>query len=100
MAVATNKIIVHITEEDGTAITGAISPIAFRDIDEIESWIEGTHLGDGDWEFDIPTGLTSGLKIGVQTSAGTFTQDSKLSGTLDTAAKLGMALTDKEKVEV
>ena len=100
MATATNKIVVNITTAAEVNITGANSPIAFQDVDETTGWIEGTHLGDGDWEFDLPTGITSGWKIGVQTSAGTFTQDDKLSGTLDTGAKLGIILSDKETIEV
>ena len=85
-----NVLIVELLDEDGNALTGAISPIAFRDIDETQAWIEGTHIGSGQWQFNLPTGLPSGWKIGVQTSAGVFEEDALLSGTR-TASEVGQA---------
>jgi len=82
MAIATMRVIRRITQDDTakTPITGSISPIAFRDIDESIAWTGGTHIYQGYWLFLVPTGLNSGIKWAVQTAAGVFTEDPILNG--------------------
>jgi hypothetical protein len=97
MAAKNNVILVELTDPDGAALTGSISPIGFRDIDETQAWIEGTHLGSGIWQFNLPTGIPSGWKIGVQTAAGVFTEDALLSGSRS-AAEIGIMLSSTASI--
>lgn len=96
---ATNNYILlwYLADSDGDKLTGPVCPIAFRDIDETVDWIEGTHIANGLWQFNIPSGLLSGLKIGVQTAPGVFTTDSYLSGT-PSGDTLGLPLVPIEKI--
>lgn len=92
-----NVLILELKDEDGALILGAISPIGLRDTDETIAWTEGTHLGSGQWQFNLPTGIPSGWKIGVQTSAGVFEEDSILSGTR-TATEIGLHLSNSVSI--
>ncbi len=80
MATFTNRLVMYIETSAGDTIEGAVSPLAFRDVEETINWLEGTHISDGNWMFDIPTGLSSGIKWAVQTSSGVFEEDENLNG--------------------
>lgn len=80
MSVKNYLLLLYIEDEDGVPIEGGPCPVAFRDVDESIAWTEGTHINGGLWKFAIPSGIASGIKWGVQTSAGTFTEDDYLSG--------------------
>jgi len=99
MANKTFRIVRYLTDEDDVPITsGAHSPIAFRDSDQSQSWIEGTHIAGGRWYFDLPSGYP-GFEVGVETSAGVYTRDNYLSGPELTGDKLGLALAPVTPVE-
>lgn len=103
MADATFKIIVTgIEDEDGNPITSGPSPIACRDHDESIAWVEGTWQGNGDLVFNIPSGLPSGIKWGVQTASGVFTDDAYLSGILggDGSANKGIFVVPVNTIQV
>ena len=99
MANVSFRIIVYLTDSDGNAITSGVhSPIAFRDSDQRQSWIEGTHLYNGLWYFDLPSGYPA-FEVGVETSAGNYERDGYLSGPALTAAQLGIMLAPIQPVE-
>ena len=80
MAAKTFRLLVYIEDADGNQITSGNSPIAFRDSDQTQSWVIGTHVANGLWAFELPSGYSSGFEIGVNTSGSTYTRDTNLSG--------------------
>jgi len=70
-----------ITDSAGNAIT-ANSPLGIKSADGDGSVIEGTHLANGIWQFNIPSGRSAGWAFYVQTSAGGWTIDAYLTGTI------------------
>lgn len=98
MALQYFKVIFYIEDEDGAAITSGNSPIAFKDTDESLAWITGTHVNNGLWEFNLPSGYT-GFVVGVETSNGVYTKDSYLSGTVS-GNNLGAMLAPVTQIEV
>lgn len=97
MGVSNFKIMVYIEDEDGDAVTGSISPIAFRHKGG-STWYEGTHVANGRWEFNVPAGAYDGLEVGVQTAAGVYTVDTYLCGTISGDNK-GLFLVPMEEHE-
>lgn len=97
MAAKNFRIAVYIEDEDGAAITSGNSPIAFRDSDQSQSWITGTHVANGIWVFELPSGWSSGFEVGVNTSGSSYTRDTNLSG--GAGATSGFMLAPVDEVE-
>lgn len=98
MANKTFRVIFYITDQDNVAITSGASPIAIRDSDQSQTPIGGTHIANGLWYFDIPSGWP-GCEIMVETAAATYTRDAYLSGPALTGNKLGLPLVPVVPVE-
>lgn len=97
MAAKTYRVVYYIEDEDGVAITSGNSPIAFRDADQSQSWITGTHLANGLWVFELPSGWSSGFEVAVNTSGSSYTRDTNLSG--GAGATSGFMLAPVDMVE-
>lgn len=101
MATKNFKVIYHIENNASANVTDddtSHSPVAIRDVDEELTWIEGSYIGNGDWEFNIPSGISCGWKFGVETADGVFTEDAYLSGTIS-GNNLGTHLSPIETIE-
>lgn len=101
MATKNFKVIYHIEKPDGTDVTDgdtSNSPIVIRDVDEELSWITGSYIANGDWEFNVPSGHSCGWKFGIETADGVYTEDGYLSGTI-AGNNLGAHLAPIEIIE-
>ena len=74
------RLVYYIEDDNGDPITSGQSPIAIRDADQSNDWVEGVHIANGLWAFDIPSGWSSGIEIGVNTSGTDYTRETNLSG--------------------
>jgi len=81
MATKNFKVVLYIEDTDGNAVT-TNHPVVIRDTDEELAWITGTHIAGGNWEFNLPSGISCGWKFGVETASGVYTEDVNLSGVI------------------
>ena len=97
MAIKNFKVVIYIEDVAGNAVT-INNPIVIRDTDEELAWITGSHIANGNWQFDLPSGISCGWKFGVETADGVYTEDANLSGTIS-GNNLGAHLTPIETIE-
>jgi len=98
MATLNFKGIMYIEDSAHVAITTGNSPIRFCDPeDPTVTYVDGTHLNNGVWQFNIPSGVL-GWEVWVETSSGVYTRDAYLSGTIS-GNNLGALLAPIELIE-
>lgn len=81
MAVSTFKVIIYIEDSDNTPVTTGNSPIRLVDPNDSDIYVNGTHIYNGVWHFDVPSGKL-GWEVWVETSSGSYTRDAYLSGVI------------------